>query len=329
MTMENLNNIFDEDLKLDESLEGNNISSELTPDQDNFFNDNQTSEEEGNSLLDTYLRSKGIENSKVTILDDNEDEKEVDFYELSKSEQLDILNTISQNESETDLDNGEIELINHLRSNNLSVEDFLEGYKQSIIEELGVQSASQNYDIDAYDDQELFLLDLKNKYNLTDEQLVKELEKELQDETIFKTKVDVLREEYKKLEDQYNENQQVEFEKQREKEYEQFSDTMVNIALQTPEFYGIELEDDEKNEVLSFLLDLDENGTSEFYKTLNDPKRMYEAAWFLRYGKESFDALKNAYESEMAKLKQKDKPGVIKRTDAPSKQTNSIHDLNF
>jgi hypothetical protein len=56
---------------------------------------------------------------------------------------------------------------------------------------------------------------------------------------------------------------------------------------------------------------------------------MYEAAWFLRYGKESFDALKNAYESEMAKLKQKDKPGVIKRTDTPSKQTNSIHDLNF
>jgi hypothetical protein len=329
MTMENLNNIFDEDLKLDESLEGNNINPEQTPDQDNFFNDLPISEEEGNSLLDTYLRSKGIENSKVTILDDNEDEKEVDFYELSKSEQLDVLNTISQNESETDLDNGEIELINHLRSNNLSVEDFLEGYKQSIIEELGVQPASQNYDIDAYDDQELFLLDLKNKYNLTDEQLVKELEKELQDETIFKTKVDVLREEYKKLEDQYNENQQAEFEKQREEEYEQFSDTMVNIALQTPEFYGIELEDNEKNEVLSFLLDLDENGTSEFYKTLNDPKKMYEAAWFLRYGKESFDALKNAYESEIIKLKQKDKQGVIKRIDDPSRQTNSIHDLNF
>lgn len=36
---------------------------------------------------------------------------------------------------------------------------------------------------------------------------------------------------------------------------------MVNVALQTPEFYGIELDDDEKNEVLSQILDLDENGT--------------------------------------------------------------------
>ena len=276
--MEDLNSIFDEDLKLNEPLEGEDLNLEPTPDPDNFFNDDPIPSGEGDSLLDEYLRSRGIENSKVTILDENEEEKEVDFYELSKSEQLEILNTISQEESETDLDDNELELINHLRSNNLSVEDFLEGYKQSIIEELGGESNSQSYNIDAYDDQELFVLDLKNKYNLTDEQLVKELEKELQDETIFKTKVDVLRAEYKKLEDQYNKDQEEQFERQREEQYEQFSDTMVNVALQTPEFYGIELEDDEKNEVLSFLLDLDENGTSEFYKTLNDPKKMYEAA---------------------------------------------------
>jgi hypothetical protein len=101
---------------------------------------------------------------------------------------------------------------------------------------------------------------------------------------------------------------------------------MVNVALETPEFYGIELEDDEKNEVLSFLLDLDDNGTSTFYKTLNDPKKLYEAAWFLRYGKESFDALKNAYETEIAKLKKPDnKPTVVHKNN--ERKINSIHDL--
>ena len=163
---------------------------------------------------------------------------------------------------------------------------------------------------------------------MSDDELKKELEKELQDETLFKKKTDVLRKEYKALEDQYKEAQQLESIKQREEEYNQFSERMVDVAVNTPDFYGIELEDDEKNEVLSFLLDQDENGTSQFYKTLADPNKLYEAAWFLRYGKESFDALKNAYESEIAKLKKQDKPTVIKKNDNTNRLKN-IHDLNF
>ena len=331
MTMEDLNDIFDVDLELTKPEDEPILEIGTDLDDDNIFEGIQDTKLDENSVLTDFLKSKGIEDSKITILDEEENEKEVNFYELSKDEQLEILTSITQNdsESETDLDESELDLINHLRSNNLTVTDFLESYKQSIIEELGGAPA-QSYDIDSYDDQELFLLDQKNKYNLTDEELVKVLELELQDETLFKKKVDILRGEYKQLEDQYNQNQQIELEQQREEQYEQFSESIVNVALQTPEFYGIELEDDEKNEVLSFLLDLDEEGTSEFYKTLNDPKKLYEAAWFLRYGKESFDALKNAYESEIAKLKKPDKPSAVRRTQSSGgSQVNSIHDLNF
>lgn len=67
--------------------------------------------------------------------------------------------------------------------------------------------------------------------------------------------------------------------------------------------WGILLEDEEKNNILSYLAELDENGVSAFYKELNNPQRLYEAAWFLRYGKEAFDTLINAYESEIAKYK--------------------------
>ena len=217
--------------------------------------------------------------------------------------------------------------MNQLRENNISVEEFLESYKNSIIESLGVID-TESYDIDNYDDQELFLLDLKNKYDLSDEELEKELEKELKDETLFKKKVDVLRKEYKELEDRYKEAQQQESLRQREEEYNQFSEKMVDVAINTPEFYGIELEDDEKNEVLSFLLDQDENGASQFYKTLSDPNKLYEAAWFLRYGKESFDALKNAYESEIAKLKKQDKPTVVRKPKpGDTNKEKNIHDL--
>ena len=151
------------------------------------------------------------------------------------------------------------------------------------------------------------------------------MEKELKDETLFKKKVDILRAEYKQLEDQEKENRRIEFEDKQKQEFEEFAQQMVDIAIATPEFYGIELEDDEKNEVLSFLLDIDEHGDSEFHKALADPKKLYEAAWFLRYGKESFDALKNAYESEISKLK--DSAPKIVRISGQKNNKESIYDL--
>ena len=110
------------------------------------------------------------------------------------------------------------------------------------------------------------------KKETKNEELTKELEKELQDEELFKKKVAKIRDEYKQYEDQYKEEQQKEFDKQKEEEYGQFVDTMVDVAVKTPEFHGIELEDDEKNEVLSFLLELDDEGSTEFYKNLKMKK---------------------------------------------------------
>jgi len=324
MNMDELEDVFDNELDLTEELsENTNIDqTSISEDTSDFNLFGEESNKSSVNVLDELLKSKGINDAKVAIVDEDNVEKEVDFYELSKEEQLAILNSQDNEETNDDLDDTEVELLNHLRSNNLSVEQFLENYKQSIIEELGVVP-TQNYDIDSYDDQELFLLDQKNKYDLTDDELAEALKKELENEDLFKKKIDKTRVEYKELEDQYNAAQEQDSKRQKDEEYNQFSDTMVDVAVQTPEFYGIELEDEEKDEVLSFLLDLDENGTSDFYKTLNDPKKLYEAAWFLRYGKESFDALKNAYESEISKLK-KDKTTVVHR--APDK-IKSIHDL--
>lgn len=327
--MDGLDNLFDEELEngINDTID-NEEDVQITPENDLLFGEDDTVEsKESNSLIDELLKAKGINSGKLTIIDEDEKEQEVDFYSLTKEEQLEILNS-SEEENNYGLDESEQGLINHLRSNKLTVEQFLEGYKQSIVESLSNSENNSNYEIDAYDDEELYMLDLKNKFDLSDEELVKELEKELQDEALFKKKADKLREEYKQLEDQYKEAQKQEFEEKRQEQYNQFAQQMVDVAVSIPEFYGIELEDNEKNEVLSFLLELDDNGVSEFYKTLNDPKKLYEAAWFLRYGKESFDILKNAYESEISQLKAKDKkPIVVKRNNNEPK--NSIHDLNF
>jgi len=316
-----LDDVFDDDLQLEDSQP---IVPE--PDQgkddDDFIFEPVKEPSKTSSILDDFLATKGIKDSKIQILNDKNETEEVDFYSLSKEEQLEILNSHDIPE----LAENETQFLETLRSNNITIDEFLEKYKDTIINELS-KNTETTYEIDNYDDQELFLLDLKNKFELTDEELTAELEKELQNEDIFKKKVSRLREEYKKLEEDYKAEREAEFSKQREEEYEQFANSMVDIAVKTPELYGIELDDNEKNEVLSFLLDLDENGVSNFYKELNNPQKLYEAAWFLRYSKDVFDVLRNAYEEQINKLK--DNPVVVRKGNTNKKTANSIYDIDF
>lgn len=323
MSMDGFDDYLEEDLGLDQATPGESTPDEPLVIADNIFEENLIDTPTTDSILDGLLKAKGISDSMVTIIDENKEEKEVNFYDLSREEQLDILNMAEEVET-NDLDNSEIDLINHLRTNNMSIDDFLAQYRESILAE-AQQEVEPTYDIDAYDDQELFLLDLKNKYDLTDEELQTELEKELANTDLFTKKVTKLREEYQQLETQYRNNQQVEFDAQREEQYNQFANAMVDIATSVSDFHGVYLEDNEKQETLSYLLDLDDSGVSQFSKDLNDPDRLYEAAWYLRYGAEAFKALESAYEAEIARLKKVDKPRVVVRnSDKPIKNINDL-----
>lgn len=321
--MEGFEDYLEEDLGLDQVTPEEPIIEEPLVIEDNLFNENIIDTPTTGTVLDELLKARGITDSMVKIVDENEVEKEINFYDLSREEQLEILN-MTENTETNDLDTSEIDLINHLRTNNLSVDDFLTQYRESILAEVQ-QGVEPTYDIDAYDDQELFLLDLKAKYDLTDEELQMELEKELTNTDLFTKKVTKLREEYKQLETQYKEEQQAEFDAQRDEQYNIFANAMVDIATKVSDFHGVFLEDNEKQETLSYLLDLDDSGVSQFSKDLNNPDRLYEAAWYLRYGAEAFKALESAYEAEIAKLKKVDKPRVVVRnSDKPIQNINDL-----
>lgn len=292
----NLDDLEQVNEELNENLEDNF-------NEDTFFEDKIS---ETYSLLDEFLKTKGINDSKILIIDENNEEKEVDFYSLPKEEQLEILNSqkeVEQTSTPTQLAKDQDDFINYLKDNNLTLQEYLDKYKELVLSE--VQGNQDSYSIDAYDDEELFLFDLKNKYDLSDEELVRELEKALEDKDLFTKKVTKLRADYKEQEDYYKQEQEREFNSQREEQYNQFVDTMVDVATKTPDLYGIELEDEEKNNVLSFLLELDDNGTSNFYKALNNPENLYKAAWFLTYGSKAFEVITNAYEAEISKLKKR------------------------
>ena len=291
---------------------------------DSIFDDEEEVDSNA-SALDQYLQSKGFKNSEVTIHDENDEEVKVNFHELTSEEQLDILSSITTKEKGFALQESEQEWINELRKNNLDFDSFLELYKNSIMEELGT-TQEDSYEIDAYDDKELFLLDLKNKYDLTDEELQSELEKELQNEELFERKVAKTRAEYKELETQHKQMQEQEFAKQQEQEYQQFAQQMVEIATNKNEFHGLELEDDDKNDTLSYMLDLDDNGVSQLARDLQDPEKLYAVAWYLKHGNDAFKIIENAHESEISKLRAlRDKPSVVRQE---SRQVNRVKHMN-
>ena len=322
---------FDDDLDLELNEFEKNIDTEVSPFAENS---NDIFEEpliKNNSLLDDFLKLKGINNSKISIFNDKNEEELVDFYSLPKEEQLQILNA-NDLENDYGLDDSEIEFLNNIRSKNLSVEDYLNSYKNEILTGLDSETEpSASYEIDNYTDNEIYLLDLQTKFDdFTEDELVAELEKELQNPEMFKRKVDKLRTDYKQLEDQYNENIKSEFEAKKLQDYNDFKNTLVDVAKNTQGFYGIDLEDSEKEEVLNNLIKLDEKGENNFYKTLDDPKKLYEAAWFQKYGKEAFDILIGAYESKIKELEKqinpKSTPIIVKK--GADNNIKSIFDIN-
>lgn len=329
MSMDELEDLFnDEPVITNVETVEEVISEDLN---DDFFGDLDRAtpaENKEDSIISDILTSKGIVNNTIKIIDENNVESEVNFYDLPKEEQLEILMSSEENVKEEILDENEIQFINYLRTENVSLDDFLESYKQSILAEVQAAAPAATYDIDNYTDEELFLLDLQTKFELTDEELQIELRKELDNPDLFTKKTAKLRTDYKLLEDQYKETLALEAANKRDEDYNKFSDSMLNIATTIDNFHGIYLEDDEKNETLAYLLTLDETGVSQFAKDINDPQKLYEAAWYMRYGKEAFEALESAYEAEIAELKKnqkvKDKPQVVVLN---PKKTQSIHDL--
>jgi hypothetical protein len=299
----------DDIFKYEEPIEEKPVEENL---ETEIFENNST--EPG--YITTLLNEMGITDpNNIVILDEEGNETVTKFSDLTDEEKVQIL---LGSEPETQEETESIDA--YLKENNLTLEQFLELYKQEILD--GFQ-AEDNYTIDNYSDEELFMIDLKNKYDLTDDELKAELEKEQQNPDLFKKKIDKLRGEYKASEDAFKQQQQDAYEQENQKQYEEFSKQVTDAANKTVDIYGIiDIEDEDKTSVLNSLLELDEQGNTEFGRMLSDPAKLYEAAWFLKYGKDAFGALQSYYTSEISKLKNQMNGKVIIK-----EKSNNFNDL--
>ena len=292
--------------------------------QTQIQNQNQDTELDVVGLL---LKNKGIVDAHAILFEDEDGiETTKDFYELTREEQLDLLES---NDSDLNygLEDNEVETINYLRENNITLEELIEYHKKEAVAEY--QNANQtDFEIDNYTNEELYVLDLKARYDeLTNEELELELTKALESPDLFKKKTDKIREDYKTLEQESRNAEKNEQLASQDEAFTQIINVLADVAANTEDMYGITLEDQDKEDIINLIIDRDLNGVTPLVKALDNPDQLFKAAWFISKGEEAFSILHNYYKQEIENVRktayQKGKEESVKGL--PNKPLNRIN----
>lgn len=262
--------------------------------------------ESEDDVMYEYLMSKGINPESVKIETENGVE-EVDFNSLSKDEQMSILQDTSYDYRDADdLTDEEVNLINQIRTNGWSTQDYNNYIAQQAYNYM-TQQQEPTYSVDDFSDEELFLVDLQSRVpDLTEDEAIQELTNASANEELFSKKMQAIRQEYKEREDSDREQQQQEQQEQYDQYMQQVTDTILNTIEMNREMdlggQTVEMSDDDMNAVASFILDSDQAGVRHIQKALNDPQAVVQMAWWLTRGREAFRTLNDYYKNQITRV---------------------------
>lgn len=169
--------------------------------------------EEGkeDDFLTSLLKSRGIEDkSKIKFATEEGDIEEVDWDSLSNEDKLNILSS-SESTPENGLDESEIQLINAIRNSGMSPSEYLQFIGNGEVERYIQNSQEPQYEIDAYSDDELFLMDFMSRMGeVTEDEATEALERAKANEGLFKKQIEAIRNEYKQAEQENQMQAQIE-----------------------------------------------------------------------------------------------------------------------
>ncbi|MEG0773673.1 hypothetical protein [Clostridium sp.] len=278
-------------------------STEINTDPRTRSESKQESESDTGDFLKSFLNEYGLKDGKVTYETEDGGTEEVDFNSLDSDEKLNILKELAT----PNLSKDEVEVVNYLRSNNATFQDVVTYYSKKAVDDYIKENGpiEKQYSVDEYSNDELYVADLKEKFSdMTDAEIKTDLENAKENSELFNKKVDILRKQYKSKEED------IIAEKERERE-DQFTSFKNALEGQLTEFNAIsmdykdsksdslQIEDSEKEEIYNYVLNQDENGATQFFKDLNDPKRLVELAWFALYGKDAVSDISNYWKSQL------------------------------
>lgn len=324
--MERITDLFDDD-STSQTQEVQTTTGEEEVQEPLETEETQQEVEEEGDIITTLLKRQGIvDPEKIKFEGDDGTMEERSWDDLSFEEQINILTDNqeqpSSSEPENDLDDSEIDLINAIRQSNVTPEEYLQQVKQKAIEEYSTQMPEPTYSVDDYTDDELFMYDMQARMpDLTEEELTEALESAKANEVVFNKQINGLRNEYKKLEENRIQQDQLIAQQQQEEEYNKYANAVWEGISNQEDIAGtFELEEEDKQMLANFILGRDQAGISLLGKALNDPQTLIEMSWFALKGKEAIDSINEYYKEQITKARES---GYAKGLEEGKKGSNS------
>lgn len=287
-------------------------------------------EDQEDDLTTEVLKLRGISNpDKIKFEDESGAITERSWDSLTKEEQINILaDSREHQETNNDLAEDEIDLINAIRNSGMSVQD----YMQTITPQINQPQDINQFD--AMSDEDLYAFDILNKVgndNITDEELDAALEAAKANETLFKKTVDGLRQQYNRLQEEQKQNIANQQQAAAQQRYQAFANVVNNQIDNFNSFAGqpIQLSNQDKDNLSEFMLALDEDGSSALGKALQDPRLLTKAAFWLLNEQELIAELQKQQQDAYTRGYNAGKGDILNKSKfvfKPAKQTTSKKD---
>lgn len=303
-------NDLNDDL-MDDPMIPTNQDSDVTVPQDDDSpnneddNDNPQDEED---VITALLKEQNItDRNKIQYEDENGQIQELPFDSLPLEDQLNILKGTKekeQNDSDN-LDEDEIQLINYLRNNNMTAQQYADYIARQAVQNYQ-QEQSPQYKVDELTDDDLFLLDLKSRVpDVDDETAAAALDSAKQNESLFSKQVNGIRLEYQQKEQELAEQELAQKQAQDSEQLQQFQDAIVNSinGLDTENDFAFNLSNNDKQELYDFMFKQDATGMSYLNRAINDPKTLTKMSWYALHGDEAIDNMRNYYEHQITEIR--------------------------
>lgn len=294
--LEDLNNPTESD-----QIQAQEIDDEFEPSQE----ENNQQEDQ---FIQELLKSRGIEDlNKIKFETEEGEIQEISWNDLDLNEKLTLLDQTIV-EPETGLDESEIQLINTIRSSQLTPQEYIEYIQKNSVDTYIQNSQNQNhkYSIDQYSDDEIYVMDLISKsQDITEEEAIQALENAKLNESLFKKQVTAIRNQYKQIEDETIQQNKLEQEEQQQAQFNEFAEKIEDSIINFKEFSGCELNmsEEDMQHLYTFITGRDNAGNSWFGKALNDPDTVVQMAWFVLNGEKMIQDITEYYNKEITNVR--------------------------
>lgn len=258
-------------------------------------------------IINSMLKQIGISDpSKIKFENDEGEIEEVSWDSLSAEEKMNIL-TPEASDPNFGLEDPEINFINLLRDAGITPEEYINYQREQAIEDYRQAiEGNPQYEVERLTNEDLYALDLQSRVpDMTDEEVAIALEHEKTNPELFEKKMQGIRSEYKALEDERRQNEELLDQQQKQEQFEVFQSNILDAIESLDEVGGLKLnlDADDMEEVANFILSLDSAGVSYLGKALDDPQTLARMAWFALKGDEAFATITDYYDKEIVKEK--------------------------